>query len=125
MCFYCEILQLFFEFGFSLACLFITFSVDINFWLLERKKCFRTTKQPLLSAEGGGGGGTISVLCVYFLVDICILAAPFLKMIYHKCVWWCLLLILSCANRKIDNLMLSANCKISHLVYKGLTDGLV
>ena len=36
-----------------------------------------------------------------------------------------LLLILSCANRKFDNLMLSANIKISHLLYKGLTDGLV
>ena len=34
-----------------------------------------------------------------------------------------LLLILSCANRKFDNLMLSANSKISHLLYKGLTDG--
>ena len=34
-----------------------------------------------------------------------------------------LLLILSCANRKFDNLMLSANFKISHLLYKGLTDG--
>ena len=36
-----------------------------------------------------------------------------------------LLLILSCANRKFDNLMLSANFKISHLLYKGLTDDLV
>ena len=27
---------------------------------------------------------SISVLCVYFLVAICILAAPFLKMIYHR-----------------------------------------
>ena len=36
-----------------------------------------------------------------------------------------LLLILSCANRKFDNLMLSVNSKISHLLYKGLTDGLV
>ena len=36
-----------------------------------------------------------------------------------------LLLILLCANRKFDNLMLSANSKISHLLYKGLTDGLV
>ena len=36
-----------------------------------------------------------------------------------------LLLILSCANRKFDHLMLSANFKISHLLYKGLTDGLV
>ena len=34
-----------------------------------------------------------------------------------------LLLILSCANRKFDNLMLSANFKILHLLYKGLTDG--
>ena len=34
-----------------------------------------------------------------------------------------LLLILSCANRKFDNLMLSANFKIKHLLYKGLTDG--
>ena len=48
-------------------------------------------------------------------------------------VWGCLsqndvgklLLILSCANRKFDNLMLSANFKISHLLYKGLIDGLV
>ena len=31
----------------------------------------------------GGGLHSISVLCVYFLVVICILAAPFLKMIYH------------------------------------------
>ena len=36
-----------------------------------------------------------------------------------------LLLMLSCANRKFDNLMSSANFKISHLLYKGLTDGLV
>ena len=36
-----------------------------------------------------------------------------------------LLLILSCANRKFDNLMLSANFQISHLLCKGLTDGLV
>ena len=36
-----------------------------------------------------------------------------------------LLLILSCRNRKFDNLMLSANFKISHLLYKGLTIGLV
>ena len=36
-----------------------------------------------------------------------------------------LLLILSCANGKFNNLMLSANFKISHLLYKGLTDGLV
>ena len=36
-----------------------------------------------------------------------------------------LLLIPPCANRKFDNLMLSANFKISHLLYKGLTDGLV
>ena len=34
-----------------------------------------------------------------------------------------LLLILSCANRKFDNLMLSANFKILHLLYTGLTDG--
>ena len=34
-----------------------------------------------------------------------------------------LLLMLSCANRKFDNLMLSANFKILHLLYKGLTDG--
>ena len=41
---------------------------------------------------------SISVLCVYFLVAICILACPFLKMIYHRksekfevCVWWCFL----------------------------------
>ena len=34
-----------------------------------------------------------------------------------------LLLILSCANRKFDNLMLSANFKILDLLYKGLTDG--
>ena len=27
---------------------------------------------------------SISALCVYFLIDICILAAPFLKMIYHR-----------------------------------------
>ena len=27
---------------------------------------------------------SISLLCVYFLVAICILAAPFLKMIYHR-----------------------------------------
>ena len=33
-----------------------------------------------------------------------------------------LLLILSCANRKFDNLMLSANFKILHLL-QGLTDG--
>ena len=33
-------------------------------------------------------------------------------------------LMLSCANRKFDNLMLSANFKILHLLYKGLTDGL-
>ena len=32
----------------------------------------------------GGGVHSISVLCVYFVVAICILAAPFLKMIYHK-----------------------------------------
>ena len=32
----------------------------------------------------GGGVHSISVLCVYFLVAICILAAPFLKMIYHR-----------------------------------------
>ena len=36
-----------------------------------------------------------------------------------------LVLILSCANRKFDNLMLSANFKISQLLYKGLTNGLV
>ena len=36
-----------------------------------------------------------------------------------------LLLILSCANRKCDNLMLSGNFKISHLLHKGLTDDLV
>ena len=36
-----------------------------------------------------------------------------------------LLVVLSCANRKFDNLMLSANFKISRLLYKGLTDGLV
>ena len=36
-----------------------------------------------------------------------------------------LLLILSCANRKFENLMLSANFKNSHLLYKGLTDGLI
>ena len=35
------------------------------------------------------------------------------------------LLLIPCANRKFDNLMLSANFKISHLLYKGLTDGLV
>ena len=34
-----------------------------------------------------------------------------------------LLLILSCANRKFDNLMSSANSKISHFLYKGLTEG--
>ena len=34
-----------------------------------------------------------------------------------------LLLILSCANRKFDNLMLSANFIILHLLYKELTDG--
>ena len=34
-----------------------------------------------------------------------------------------LFLMLSCANRKFDNLMLSANFKIIHLLYKGLTDG--
>ena len=28
-----------------------------------------------------------------------------------------------CANRKFDDLMLSANFKILHLLYKGLTDG--
>ena len=33
-----------------------------------------------------------------------------------------LLLMLSCANRKFDNLMLSANFKILRLLYKGLTD---
>ena len=45
---------------------------------------------------------SISVLCVYFLVAICILAGPFLKMIYHRklekfevCVWWCFLSRLS------------------------------
>ena len=27
---------------------------------------------------------SISVLCVYFLGAICILAGPFLKMIYHR-----------------------------------------
>ena len=27
---------------------------------------------------------SISVLCVYFLVAICILAAPFLKIIYYR-----------------------------------------
>ena len=32
----------------------------------------------------GGGVHSISVLCVYFLVSICILAGPFLKMIYHR-----------------------------------------
>ena len=32
----------------------------------------------------GGGVHSISVLCVYFLIAICILAAPFLKMIYHR-----------------------------------------
>ena len=31
-----------------------------------------------------GGVHSISVLCVYFLVAICILAGPFLKMIYHR-----------------------------------------
>ena len=34
-----------------------------------------------------------------------------------------LLLMLSCANRKFDNLMLSANFKFLDLLYKGLTDG--
>ena len=45
---------------------------------------------------------SISVLCVYFLVAICILAGPFLKMIYHRelekfevCVLWCFLSRLS------------------------------
>ena len=50
---------------------------------------------------GGGGRGvhSISVLCVYFLVAICILAGTFLNMIYHRKlekfadtnVWWCFL----------------------------------
>ena len=31
-----------------------------------------------------GGVHSISVLCVYFLVAICILAGHFLKMIYHS-----------------------------------------
>ena len=33
---------------------------------------------------GGGGVHSISGPCVYFLVAICILAALFLKMIYHR-----------------------------------------
>ena len=33
-------------------------------------------------------------------------------------------LILLCANRKSDNLMLSSNLKISQLLYKGLNDDL-
>ena len=32
----------------------------------------------------GGGVNSISVLCGYFLVDICILAGPFLNMIYYR-----------------------------------------
>ena len=32
----------------------------------------------------GGGVHSISVFCVYFLVAICILTGPFLKMIYHR-----------------------------------------
>ena len=48
--------------------------------------------------------------------------------IVHKCNTIMLvnyLLIISSANRKFDNLMLSANFKISHLLCKGLTDDLV
>ena len=32
----------------------------------------------------GKGVHSTSVLCIYFLVAICILAAPFLKMNYHR-----------------------------------------
>ena len=72
----------FFEFGFSLACLSLI-SVDINFWLLERKNA-SAKRQKIVRENKWGRGDYISVLCVYSLVAICILAAPFLKMIYHR-----------------------------------------